>query len=71
MTREALLAEILSLSLEERIRLIGDAWDSIAVTPDDVPVPQWHVAELDRRMAESGPEYLSWDEVRRRLRDGG
>jgi len=68
MTREALLSEILRLPPEERIELLGQVWDTIAASPQDVPVPEWHVQELERRLAEPEPESLAWEEVRDRLR---
>ena len=68
MTKEALLAEILRLPPGERIELLGDAWDATAASPTEVPVPEWHLAELEKRLAESQPRYLSWDEVRGRLK---
>lgn len=71
MTKQALLAEILRLPPEERIALLGEAWDSIAASPDDVPIPEWHVQELERRMADPDPQFLSWEEVRTRLRRAG
>jgi putative addiction module component (TIGR02574 family) len=71
MTKRALLAELLRLPPDERIDFLGDAWDAIAATPEDVPVPEWHVRELERRMAEPQPQYVSWEEVRRRLRGMG
>jgi len=71
MTKQALLAEILRLPPEERIALLGEAWDSIAASPDDVPIPEWHVQELERRMADPDPVFLSWEEVRTRLRRAG
>jgi putative addiction module component (TIGR02574 family) len=68
MTREALLSEILRLPPEERIELLGDAWDTIAASPQDVPIPEWHVQELERRLAEPDPQFLPWAQVRERLR---
>lgn len=68
MTREALLAEILRLSPEERIDLLGDAWDAIAASPSEVPVPQWHLDELKKRLSDPEPQYVSWEEVRKRLK---
>lgn len=68
MTREALLSEILRLPPEERIELLGDAWDTIAASPQDVPIPEWHVRELERRLAAPDPHFLPWTEVRERLR---
>ena len=71
MTKKALLSEILRLPPEERIELLGDAWDAITATPDDVPIPEWHVQELERRLADQDPKYLPWGEVRERLRGSG
>ncbi len=71
MTKQALLAEILRLPPAERIALLGEAWDSIAASPADVPIPEWHVEELERRLGTPDPEFLSWEEVRSRLRSAG
>ncbi len=68
MTKEALLTEILRLPPEERIDLLGEAWDAMAATPEDVPIPEWHVQELERRLTESEPTYVPWEEVRERLK---
>ena len=68
MTREALLAEILRLPPDERIELLGDAWDAIAASPDEIPVPEWHLEVLKNRVADPQPQYLSWEEVRERLK---
>lgn len=67
MTPKTLMEEILRLPVEDRLRLVEDVWDSIAAEPDAVPVPDWHRRELDRRLAEPSPEYLSAEEVQRRL----
>ena len=69
MTREALLSEIPRLPLEERIELLGEAWDVIAATPDDAPIPEWHLKELERRLADVDAKSVPWGEVRERLRD--
>ena len=69
MTPNALLDQILRLPIDERLRLVEDVWDSIAATPESVPVPDWHRAELDRRLANPDPgPSLTWDEVRAKLR---
>lgn len=70
MTPKTLRDEILRLPPDERLQLLEDIWDSLAVTPEDVPVPESHRAELDRRLdhAVPGPG-LSWDEVRKKLHD--
>jgi putative addiction module component (TIGR02574 family) len=71
MTKQAILDEILRLPPEERIALLGDAWDSLAARPGEVPVPEWHIDELQRRLADPDPQFLSWAEVRERLHDAG
>lgn len=68
MTKQALLSEILRLPPEERIELLGEAWDAIAASPEDVPIPEWHVDELERRLAAPDAKYIPWEEVRDRLR---
>jgi putative addiction module component (TIGR02574 family) len=68
MTKEALLAEIMRLPLEDRIELLGDAWDAIAASSDQVPVPEWHLAVLKERLADPDPQYLSWEELQERLK---
>lgn len=59
------------LSVEERLELIGDIWDSIVDgDPDAVPIPPEHIAELDRRLADeklNPDDSVSWDEVKRKL----
>jgi putative addiction module component (TIGR02574 family) len=41
--------DILSLSIAERIELIGDLWDSLAETPEAIPLTEAQKAELKRR----------------------
>jgi putative addiction module component (TIGR02574 family) len=38
------------LSTSEKILLVEDLWDRIAVDESSVPVPQSHKEELDRRL---------------------
>ena len=67
MTKDELLKEVLRLPPDDRLHLVEAIWDSIAATPEQVPVPAWHRAELDRRLAETAPEHLTWEQVRARL----
>ena len=67
MTKQALIEEIRRLPVEEQIELLGDVWDEIAADSKAVPVPEWHLRELERRLGEPNPEYVSWSEVRHRL----
>ena len=43
-------ADILNLSVSERIQLVQDIWDSIAEVPESVPLTDDQKAELDRRL---------------------
>ena len=43
-------ADILGLSVSERIQLVQDIWDSIAEVPDSIPLTDEQKAELDRRL---------------------
>jgi putative addiction module component (TIGR02574 family) len=45
------LSELLELSPAERILLVEDLWDSIAATPESVPVTDAQRRELDARLA--------------------
>ena len=70
MTPKTLLDEILKLPPAERLDLIGEVWDSLTPSPDSVPVPDWHKAELHRILDHPSPEPpLTWDEVQAKLRD--
>jgi len=48
------------------LRLVEDLWESIAATPEEIPVPQWQKDELARRKAEHlrNPESaIPWEEA--------
>lgn len=63
------LQDILKLSVAERLRLMEEIWDSIAANPEEVPFPDWHRGELDRRLDHPAPgPSLTWDEVQTRLK---
>jgi len=66
----SLLDEIRKLSVAERLELVEDVWDSIAVEGDAIPVPESHRQELARRRQEhrDHPEdVVPWEEVRAQL----
>ncbi len=65
------LSDILQLSVAERIQLVEDIWDSIAVVPEAVPLTDEQKAELDRRLESYGVnpnEGISWQELKDKLR---
>ena len=43
-------AEILKLSISERILLVEDIWDSIAEAPEEIALTQAQEQELDARL---------------------
>jgi len=45
-------AEVLSLSVAERIQLVEDIWDTIAAVPEELGLGDEQKAELDRRLLE-------------------
>ena len=62
--------EILALPAAERLRLVEKLWDLLAADQASVPMPEWHRAELDRRMerhtAGTGTT-APWETVKSRL----
>jgi putative addiction module component (TIGR02574 family) len=64
------LAEILRLSIEERIQLAADIWDSVAAVPEAVSLTEEQREELDRRLAayEKNPDDgIPWEQFRKQL----
>ncbi|MDX6306524.1 MAG: hypothetical protein QOI77_3493 [Blastocatellia bacterium] len=67
-------AELLKtpLTVEQRLELIGELWDSIPDSLDELPLPQWHREELERRLAAADADpsaAIPWEQVKRRLRE--
>ncbi|MBC8205473.1 addiction module protein [bacterium] len=63
-------SEIAQLSTPEKILLVEDLWDSIVADESNVPIPQSHVDELDRRLKshESNPgNLLTLEELQTRI----
>jgi putative addiction module component (TIGR02574 family) len=54
-----LLDEILRLPIDQRLELVERVWDSIAASPESIPVPEWHKEVLDRRLGQD-PEERTW-----------
>ncbi len=66
------LRPILDLPVSERLRVLEEIWDSIAVNPDAIPVPESHRTELRRRLDEyrKNPDEdrgSPWAEVKARI----
>jgi putative addiction module component (TIGR02574 family) len=64
-------ADVLSLSVSERIQLVEDIWDTIAEVPEAVDLSDEQKAELDRRLDayhRNPDEGSPWGMVRDRIR---
>ena len=60
----------LSLNVEDRRQLIEELWDSLAVTPEAIPVTDAQRKELARRRrahARNPSAAKSWEQVRAKL----
>jgi len=63
--------DIAALTPEERLSLLEELWDSLAATPDGVPLTEAQRAELNRRLDDldrDGPVGIPWEEVLSRIR---
>ncbi len=63
--------DIASLSLEERLRLLDELWESLSQTPEASRMTLAQRDELDRRLDKldrEGPMGIAWEEVVRRIR---
>ena len=59
------------LSVEDQIDYVQALWDRIVVSPERVPVPDWHLRVIDERLAdhEANPDdVVAWEQVRAELR---
>jgi putative addiction module component (TIGR02574 family) len=64
------ITSIFDISPLDKLRLVEDLWDDLAVTPEAVPVHDWQKKELAWRKANlmNNPAYgLAWEEVKKRL----
>jgi putative addiction module component (TIGR02574 family) len=62
---------IKQLSIPERLDLISELWDSIPNSLEELPIPEWHSEELERRLAAADSDpgaAISCDDVKQRLR---
>ncbi len=71
MKSEQLKDEINRLGLSEKLLLVEDIWDSIAVSNSEIPMPTWQKRELDKRYEEYKEGKLDlrdWEGVHKGLR---
>lgn len=68
--KPSLQAQILPLSIPEKLQLIEEIWESLELNPEQIPVTQAQQQELERRLVayetvEDRGE--SWDIVKQRI----
>lgn len=71
MITEKIKDEIRNLELSEKLLLVEDIWDSIAINNSVIPMPMWQKQELDKRYNEYKNEKLElhdWKDVHKELR---
>ena len=64
----AQLAPILGLSVTERLEIVNVIWESITNEQAELPVPEWQIAEVERRGAEmdANPNLgIPWEDVKK------
>ena len=67
----AVLKEISSWPVESQVKLVEGAWSQLADQGWEPGFPPEHADELNRRLAdlEANPgDYLTWDELRQKVR---
>jgi len=65
--------ELRELSLKERLRLIGDVWETFVGDPESLPLNDEYRQEIDRRLDsyDHDPNRgRDWPDARRRITDG-
>ena len=65
------IADILDLSVQDRLHLVEAIWDSIAAVPEAVELSDIQRAELDRRLAAFEQDSVRgspWSVVRARIK---
>src|SRR5690349_21575960 len=69
MSQRALRDQVLQLPPAERLQLVEDIWESLAQSPDAVPVPDWHREVLTDRLADAAEHgTLTWEQVQANAR---
>lgn len=69
----SVLEQAMGLSVDEKLELISALWDSMARNPENIPVPDWQLKELERAIESQriNPQPgQTWDEVKRGIIDG-
>jgi putative addiction module component (TIGR02574 family) len=63
--------DIERLTVEQKLDLIAQLWDSIPKKGEALPIPDWHRRELKKRIADADANpgtMIPWEELRAELR---
>lgn len=72
MRPEEIKQEINKLNLSEKLLLVEDIWDSIALGNSELPMPEWQKLELDKRYNDykaGGLNLHDWQSIHEDLRN--
>jgi putative addiction module component (TIGR02574 family) len=64
------VADILELSVAEKIQIVEDIWDSISKHPEQLPVSEAEKIELDKRLEsykQNPNEGIEWETLKKNL----
>lgn len=66
----AQIAEILQLSVAERMQIVEDIWDSIGKEPEELTLSEAEKTELDKRLEnyqQNPNEGIEWETLKKNL----
>ncbi len=62
-----MLETLKNLPISERADLAQALWDSVLEDSDNLPLPESHRLELEKRLNNPNPKLIPWEEVKSRL----
>ena len=68
---KAEFTQVFELTLSEKLQLVEDLWDSIALVPEQIPMLDWQKEELARRKVahlQNPDSGSSWEAAKERIR---
>jgi len=66
------LDEIRQMTVTERLKLLGDIWETLLEDQEALPLSEAQSQEIDRRVAayrQHGDRGISWEELEQRLQE--
>jgi len=67
------IPELQKLSTADKFALAVELWDELSSDPDEIPVTEEHLSELDRRFEEyrqDPDKVVTWEEAKSRILSG-